>query len=64
MRVSGRQGGSVGWASAFVSEHDLTVRGFEPRIGLCADSLFPILCLPLSLPLPHSRFVSLCLKNT
>ena len=25
----------------FGSGHDLTVRGFEPRIGLCADSSEP-----------------------
>ena len=31
--------------------------------GLMAWSLLPILCLPLSLPLPHSCSVSLCLKN-
>ena len=30
---------------------------------LRAWSLFPILCLPFSLPLPHSCSVSLCLKN-
>ena len=30
---------------------------------LRAWNLLPILCLPLSLPLPHSCSVSLCLKN-
>ena len=38
-----------------------------PRRALCwqlrAWSLFQILCLPLSLTLPHSCSVSLCLKN-
>ena len=45
----------------------ISVREFEPRIGLCADSseawsLLWILCLPLSLPLPDSRSVSLSQK--
>ena len=34
----GRLGGPVGEASDFSSGHDLTVGGFEPRVGLCADS--------------------------
>ena len=41
----------------FDSGHDLTVRGFEPHIGLCADSAEPawdFLSLPLFLPLPHA----------
>ena len=25
----------------FGSGHDLTVRGFKPRVGLCADSMEP-----------------------
>ena len=39
----------------FGSGHDLMVREFEPRIGLCTDSMEPAwdsLSLPLSLPLP------------
>ena len=40
----GRLGGSVGWAADFGSGHDLTVRGFEPRVRLCADSLEPGAC--------------------
>ena len=62
-------GGSVGWASDFSSGHDLTVCGFEPCIRHCADhlhrawSLLQILCLLLSLPLPHSHFVSLCFSK-
>ena len=51
----GRLGGSVGWASDFSSGHDLTLHGFESHVRLCADSsrsLFQILCLLLSLPLP------------
>ena len=40
----GRLGGSVGWASDFGSGHDLTVREFEPSIGLCADSSEPGAC--------------------
>ena len=39
--TQGRLGGSVGWASDFGSGHDLTVREFEPRVGLRADSLEP-----------------------
>ena len=31
-------------ASDFGSGHDLTVRGFKPGIGLCADSLEPGAC--------------------
>ena len=37
----GRLGSSVGSASDFGSGHDLTVRGFEPHVGLCADSSEP-----------------------
>ena len=33
--------GSVGWASDFGSGHDLTARGFEPHVQLCADSSEP-----------------------
>ena len=51
----GRPGGSVGWASDFGSGHDLEVRGFEPRVGLCADSSGPgarfRFCVSLSLSL-------------
>ena len=45
------------------------LRGFEPRVGLCADNSEPGACfgfcvsLSLSLPLPRSHTVSLCLKN-
>ena len=37
----GRLGGSVCQASDFRSGHDLTVPGYEPPIGLCADSSEP-----------------------
>ena len=37
-------GGSVGGAADFGSGHDLTVRGFEPRVGLCADGSEPGAC--------------------
>ena len=40
----GRLGGSVTWASNFSSGHDFTVRGFEPRIGFCADRSEPGAC--------------------
>ena len=62
----GSLGGSVGWASDFGSGHDLVVCEFKPRIRLCADSSEPGACFespPLSLPLPCSCSVSLCLKN-
>ena len=38
---AGCLGGSVGWAADFCSGHDLVVREFEPRVGLCADSSEP-----------------------
>ena len=41
----GRLGGSVGWASDFSSGHDLMVCGFEPLVGLYADSSEPGACL-------------------
>ena len=43
------------------------VHGFEPCVGLCADSSEPGacfgFCLPVSLSLPCSHSVSLSLKN-
>ena len=42
--LEGRLGGSVSWASNFSSGHDLTVREFEPHVGLCADSSEPGAC--------------------
>ena len=59
MKLPGRPGGSVGWASDFRSGHGLAVREFEPRVGLCADSLLRILWLPLS----QALSVCLSLKN-
>ena len=45
----GRRGGSVKCLTLDLgSGHDLTVREFKPRIGLCADSADPA---PDSLPL-------------
>ena len=46
------------------SGHDLTVHGFEPRIGLCDDSTEPPLdslspSLPAPLPLAHVFSLSL-----
>ena len=43
-RFQGRLGGSVVWASDLGSGHDLAVRGFEPRVVLCADSSEPGAC--------------------
>ena len=61
----GGASGQLSWLSVRLT--DLTVCEFEPCIGLCADSSEPGasfgLCLPLSLLLPHSCFVSLFLKN-
>ena len=65
--MQGLLGGSVGEASNFGSGHDLTVRGFEPRVGLRADVSEPGarfgFCLPLSRPLPGLCSVSFSLKN-
>ena len=36
--------GGLSQASDFGSSHDLTVRGVEPRVGLCADGLEPGAC--------------------
>ena len=64
--AQGRLGGSVGEASDFDSGHDLTARGFESHIGLCADSSEPGACIgfcaSLSLPLPGT--LSLSKSNT
>ena len=38
----------------FGSGHDLTVRGFEPRVGLCADSLQPRACFGFCVSLSPS----------
>ena len=49
---------------AFDSGHDLTIQGFEPHIGLCADSMEPIWD-SLSPPLPtpaHTCALSLSLS--
>ena len=59
---------SVKQASDFSSGHDLTVREFEPRVRLCADSSEPgacfRFCVSLSFcPLPRSYSVSVSLKN-
>ena len=47
--IKGAQG--VDWAAqsvkrltSFSSGHDLKVRGFEPRVGLCADRSEPGVC--------------------
>ena len=64
---AGRLGGSVGWASDFSSDHDLTVRGFEPRVGLCADSSEPgacfTFCVSLSLCPSPAHAVSLSVSK-
>ena len=51
----------------FGSGHDLTVHGFEPHLGLCADSSEPgaccRFCVSLSLCPSPAHALSLCLKN-
>ena len=65
----GRLGGSVGGGSDFSSGHDLAVRGFESRVGLCADGSEPgacfKFCVSLSLcPSPaHARSLALSLSK-
>ena len=63
----GRLGDSFGWASNFGLGHDLAVRGFEPHVGLCADSMEPgtcfRFCVSLSLCSSPAHAVSLSLKN-
>ena len=63
---SGRLGGSAGYASNFGSGHDLTVREFEPRGGLCADSSEPGagfgFCVSLYLCPSPAHALSLCQK--
>ena len=61
-------GGSVSKVSNFGSGHDLTVREFEPYIGLCADSSEPGACFgfcvsfSLSAPPRLKLCLSLCQK--
>ena len=53
--------------SDFSSGHDVTVHGFKPRIGLCADSSELGACLgfwvSLPLPLPWLYALSVCVPN-
>ena len=64
----GRLGGSVSQVSDFGLGLDLTVHGFEPGVGLCADSSEPgacfRFCVSLSLcPSPvHALSLSLSQK--
>ena len=51
---AGHWGGSVRGAFDLGSGHDFTVRGFKPRIGLCADSSEPGACFCFSLSLSLS----------
>ena len=69
MQALGHLGGSVGRGFDFSSGHDLTVREFEPRVSLAADTGEPA-SDPLSYPPPHpsptrARMLSLSssLKN-
>ena len=62
----GRLGGPVGWAFDSGSGHDLTVHGFEPRVGLRTDSVEPgacfRFCVSLSLCSSPTRSLSLSQK--
>ena len=58
--VVDRNKGRGAWVAQLVefdfgSGHDLMVHGFEPRIGLCADSSEPGACLRFCLPLSLER---------
>ena len=59
--------GWLSWVSVMIfrSGRDLTVRGFEPRVGLCADSSEPGACFRfcVSLSLCPSPARALSLKN-
>ena len=65
--MQGLLGGSVGEVSNFGSGHDLTVRGFEPRIGLCADGSEPgarfRFCVSLPLCPAHALSLSVSQKR-
>ena len=67
-KLQGRPGGSVGWTSDFGSGHDVTVCGFEPCVGLCADSSEPGacfgFCVSLSLSALSLILLSLFLSKT
>ena len=58
--------GWLSWASNFGSGHDLTVRGFKPRVGLCANSTEPgasfRFCVSFSV-CPHPSSLSLSLSK-
>ena len=66
---TGCLGGSVSETSDLGSGHDRTVRGFEPRVGLWADSSEPgacfgfCVCVSLSAPPPLTLYLFLFLKN-
>ena len=65
--TGGRLGGSAREAHDFGSGHDLTIREFEPRVGLCADSWEPGACFgfcaSLSLYASPIRALSLSLSK-
>ena len=52
----GLLGGSVCWANYFSSGHDLVGHGFEPYIGLDADSSEPGACFRCCVSLPLCPF--------
>ena len=60
----GRLGGSASWGLDFSSGHDLSVYGFGPHFGVCADSSEPGACCDSvsAFPAPPSRARSLSQK--
>ena len=62
-RGLGHLGGSVGEVSDFGSGHGLQVGGFQPHIGLGADSSAPgVASDSVSFPLSAHPLLSLCLS--
>ena len=59
----GHLGGSVGRASSFGSGHDLAVREFEPRVGLCADGSETGACFGFCVSLSAPPPLMLCLSR-
>ena len=58
----GSLGGSVDWAFDFSSGQDLTVHGFEPCVGLCADGQEPGACFQFCVSPSNPPLLALCLS--
>ena len=61
-KFMGHLGGSVAEASNFRFSHDLTVREFEPRVGLRAGSSEPGACFGFCVSLAFCLFPSCTLS--